>query len=217
MYSRISSSIWRFDKCIEAARRRRLSVSPSYVALCALLVSKARVVEHKRQESRRHPGYYRIRVRLRASARTIDLFHNSASGYRAQYYTSRSNGERANAHAVKELSRLALASLTRVSKRTCPVEWVHESLIAGGSKVWIHQGVWLRRAARADRHLLVDKWEREQASPDAARRKKAFWSALTPSRETDIEIIGGFVSLSATHLGVHKPRRSIELHQLGFT
>ena len=134
-----------------------------------------------------------------------------------QFYASTGAGDRANAHAVKVLSKIALSALTKAHKRTCPIDWVRKSLGAPGNKIWIHQGSWLRRARRADRHLLVVRWEKQCVSTDKKRREKAFWSALTPSGETDVEIMGGFITLSGTALGEHKPARSLDLHGLGFT
>jgi hypothetical protein len=58
------------------------------------------------------------------------------------------------------------------------------------AKLWIHQGRWLRANARKDRNLYVKRWHAAQTSRSKKRNKKARWSALTPLRETVLELKG---------------------------
>jgi hypothetical protein len=217
MYTRVAPRLWHLSPNIPSRRRRRLLFGPTFEQICERLVQEARVVKHGREESRIRPGFFRLWVRVRVHPHALDLFHNSSSGYRAQYYQSRSLGERANAFALRKLSVIILCFLATAAKRTCACQWVGKSLRAPGRKVWIHQGLWLRYARCRDRLLTVDRWERERTSPQRDRAKKAYWSGLVPDRETDIEVFGGFVSLSGRIMGQHKECRAWDLNKLGFT
>jgi hypothetical protein len=156
-------------------------------------------------------------VTLSANPSTIDLFHNAPGGYRAQYYRSIGNGDRANAYAVRQLMPLIRRLLVGQGKRTCPWGWVEKSLQDSDAKVWIHQGRWWRHAKREDRHLAVARWVAEQSSRQRERRRKAGWAALAAHSETRIDVKGGFIMLSGVPLGGLKPNRARDVHELGFT
>jgi hypothetical protein len=40
---------------------------------------------------------------------------------------------------------------------------------------------------------------------------------LTPSDETVLELKGGFLAVSGASLGTFKPKRALDIHELGFT
>lgn len=217
MYARIGPRTWSLSHLISEGRRDRLLDSLPFTRICKQLVDEARLVDHGREQSCAQPGFYRVWIRMRFHTHAVDLFHNSASGYRAQYYHDPLLGERANTYAVEQLSYVAIAALSDSHKRTCAPEWVPASLEAPGRKVWIHQGLWLRHSSARDRLLRVERWERERIASFGKRAKKAFWSGLVPEEETDIKVLGGFLTMSRRALGEHKRDRAIELHEVGFT
>jgi hypothetical protein len=119
--------------------------------------------------------------------------------------------------AVTRLVPLVLDRLDGRLKRTCPAEWFEKSLLDPDAKVWIHQGLWWRHAKVGDHHLRVTRWFEQESSPDPDRRAKARWAALTPDKETRIDVKGAFLSLSGVPLGSLKPDRALNINQLGFT
>ena len=163
------------------------------------------------------PGFFRILIRLKATRRTVALFHSGASGYRAQYYNSAELGDHANRYLLDRLTPLVLRLLSRQPKRTCAAAWVARSLGDPDAKAWVHQGPWLRYATSADRHLLVSRWTREQRSSNKTRRRKALYSGLIPQGESGIDLKGGFLTLLGHPLGTLKPDRARDIHELGFT
>ena len=74
---------------------------------------------------------------LKVDRSTVDLFHNSWSGYRAQYYRGVRIGERANDYALKKLTPRIKELLAGHEERTCPGWWVGREIIArpGGESV----------------------------------------------------------------------------------
>ncbi|MHB1218536.1 MAG: hypothetical protein ACYC1L_10110, partial [Alphaproteobacteria bacterium] len=161
----------------------------------------------------------RIVVLLCASKRTIDLLHNGAGGYRAQFYSGVSCGERANRYIIRKLKSKIGTLCLEANIRTCPSSFVSASLEDEDTKVWIHQGVWLRAKSHTDRNLLVPRWKKNARLLKPCRTKLAVWATLTPANETRIEIKGGSVdkeSLESVGLRL-KPNRSRELSAVGFT
>jgi hypothetical protein len=62
-------------------------------------------------------------------------------------------------------------------------QWIERSLFGSDSKVWIHQGQWLRQSRHRDRLLMVERWMRELDTNDKKRRKLARWAILVPQQE----------------------------------
>jgi hypothetical protein len=164
-----------------------------------------------------YPKYFRACISLKSDRAAVDLFHNGPAGYRAQYYKSESNGDRANRYLLDHLLARVIQLVTAQHKRTCPPNWVKKSLEDGDAKVWIHQGPWIRHSRAVDRYLVVTRWVKAQQSTDKKRRKKARYAGLIPRSEDKIDLKGGFLTLSGKPLGTLKPGRARDLHQLGFT
>src|SRR5688572_33286648 len=102
-FQRISSREWILGPYISSERRRQLLRGPTFHNIVRRICKTVRIVAHKRRNIDYHRSYYRAEVTLRLNAATVDLFHNSATGYRAQYYKAVRNGELANEYAVHKL------------------------------------------------------------------------------------------------------------------
>lgn len=216
-FARISSREWRLDGSVEKDERAELLRGITFTQIVGRITEEAMLISHARERACSKPQFFRAVVTLAMNASTVALFHNSPSGYRAQYYCSMKNGERANQYALKRLIPRIQQMLLGNEKRTCPWWWVEKSLLDPEAKLWIHQGRWFRYATRDDRKLFVARWVHQQASRDRRRRRKAIWATLTPSNETRIDIKGGFLTLDGTRLGRLKPTRAKDIHELGFT
>ena len=176
------------------------------------------IVAHKRGTIEDHRGYYRAEVTLKLNAATVDLFHNSATGYRAQYYKGVRNGELANKYAVHRLIPVIVGLLNGKEKRTCPIWWLKKSLLHPETKLWIYQGRWLRIAKLCDQNLLVKRWLSNGCPQNTAEKKKRVWGTLTPKGETRINLKGGGVTITGSLLTKRlKPERGKEIHELGYT
>jgi len=207
----VSPSTWQLagDMC-------QLS-SPGYERIIHRVASEVDLAAHRRERAKRKANCFRAYVRLKCRPETISLFHNSRSGYRAQYYSSVAGGEQANRFALAVLVPRVGQLLRGKEKRGCSWPWMEKSLLGPTAKIWIHQGAWLRANARRERRLFVKRWIKAQADRDKERRKKARSAMLTPSSEVYLELKGGFISLSGISVGSLKESRSRDLHELGFT
>jgi hypothetical protein len=216
-FARVSEDEWLLDDGIDNDQKMRLLRGTTFERIVDRIVEEGTVASHKREKAKSKPNFFRIVLTLEVDALTVDLFHNSVSGYRAQYYKNSRNGERANEFALRKLAPRIKELLGGQEKRTCPWWWVEKSLLDPAAKMWIHQGLWLRY--RSHRHLLVARWtqKQKQTSLDKDRQKKANWASLTPHEETRIDLKGGFLTLDGVPLGELKETRSQDINELGFT
>ena len=143
-FVRVPSRDWCLDQAISGRRRQQLLRGRTFTNIVKDIAKHATILMHKRTRIKRHPEYYRADITLQLKANIVDLFHNSASGYRAQYYYSTKIGEVANRYALTQLRVRVINLLSKSQKRTCPLWWVEKSLQLSEAKAWIHQGIWLR-------------------------------------------------------------------------
>jgi hypothetical protein len=181
------------------------------------LAREAKVGRIKRQRMQAGVNCYRSVVVLYAKRKLVDQFFNSASGYRAQYFVRPSLGIEANQSAVRALLASVLRALER-DGRWAERVFVEISLLHPQAKVWIHQGLWLRRARRQDHVLLVRSWQAQLTAEEPRRRKLARWGALAPADETRLCLKGGFLRDGQIVNSAKTPSaRAQELHEVGFT
>src|SRR5262245_4540195 len=131
MFSKHPPDVWQLS--CESPRTARL-LSTSFEEIVDRIVRELSVSE-KRDE------YGRKVLTLSLPANLVDLFHNGAGGYRAQYYESVSQGETANRYILDRLSHLD-----------------RELLKSPTAKIWIYKGQWLRHWRHAMRNLRVERW-----------------------------------------------------------
>jgi len=213
-FVRVAANEWHLCLPIHGRRRRRLLYGPSFRSIVRRIARLGRVVNLKHAALRKARGYYRVDVTLALAARTVDLFHSSAAGYRAQYYRSVTIGEAANHYLIERLTPGILKYLQRVGLRSCPPWWVEKSLRGSEAKAWIHQGPWLRQARRSDRNLFVSRW----LAHGARDPKRQLWATLTPRGETRIDLKGAPLTRDGKYLRRHlKPNRSKDIRDLGYT
>jgi hypothetical protein len=191
-----------------SARRRLLLAGPSFKGIVCQIRDSASIASVRRERVRSHPSFYRPVIVLKLPPTLVDLFHNFAAGYRAQYYCGVRMGEWANTYAVRTVAVRVRQLVDRFGKRTCPSWWVARSLMNSEAKLWIHQGAWLRHAKRSDRLLRVQRWLCDTRP----------WAALTPHEESRLVVKGAPLTLRGTPLARSlKPSRAAEIHERGFT
>ena len=124
----------------------------------------ARVARVSKQCTRSQGGkgrYWRAEFTLavRKGCNLVDLLHNGKDGYRARYFRSCHEGDRANEFLMNLLRPKLMAAWRRWGRRRFEVEWLNKS-IGKGAKVWVHQGRWSRgkKRHRIRIQLSVDKW-----------------------------------------------------------
>lgn len=215
-FASINKNEWKLSDDTPNRYRELLHGAMSFEAIVRELCARIRIIEVHRNKAESAHGYSRAHVKVKVHRDACTMFHSGRSGYRAQYYDGISNGERANAFAVRSITKAILSQLS--DTRLMSVEWIEQSLLSRNSKVWVHQGQWLRYARRSDRLLIVERWHRQLASDDKKRRKLALWASLVPQQEDRIDIKGEFLTLDARPIDINpKQGRSKQLYELGFT
>ena len=170
----------------------------------------------RRNRLKKDPNFYRLLIEIKAPAKLVRAFHSSNFGYRAQYYIGKAEGEAANKYLIDRLNPLLMQKIKRMEKSTCEPTWAAQSLYSPNTKIWIHQGLWLRMKERKIRNLYIERWISHIKDKDQKIAKKALWSMLIPDEEK-LEIKGGFVSLDGVHGPDLKPERSEQINEYGFT
>lgn len=212
----IPADEWCLAAEMERPRRNALLEDIPFAQIVALIAQHAKLTSFKQETLDNRPAYQRVVIVLETEPKAVDLFHNSRCGYRAQYYRSVANGERANEYAVRTL--LPKVKELLAGKEMLPWAWVEKSLSDSEAKVWIHQGPWLRYRRISDRKICIQRWVSKLQSPERCDRKKALWGSLSASGEKRIDIKGGFVDSNGNPLGGSlKPSRGHQIHDFGFT
>lgn len=215
-FTLVSSAIWPFSHKIAKTRREELYAF-EFGQIVGMLVSGAQRSMVRGEFNNDPSGGYlrhslvRYRVRLLTDAKAVDLFHNGAGGYRAQYYSDPSIGELANQYVCRHLSELVISWGCSSAARS--------SLSAGSAKAWIAQGRWIRPPRKNLQNLFVERWMCDPRTADAHRRKLWKFSQLTPGEEDRVDLIGGWLRRSDfSSLSVdYKSGRSAQIHFRGFT
>lgn len=161
----------------------------------------------------------RIFAKIHTSSDNVDYFHNSSSGYRAQYLQSPECGEHANKFAVdffrRSIEKLEIVAPKRSKKWSLLAE---ASLSHCDAKIWIHQGLWLRYNQSPG--IRLDAWRKDSSVVYSTRENNLLrWGSLCPDHEEIIEIKGGYVfkdTLEQLDFNL-KPFRKDEIHRFGFT
>lgn len=219
-FASVTVDEWGLAADMEGRQRDLLLQDIPFVQILALLVEHVKGRSIRREPYREVqygcPAYHRVVLVLDAEPEAVALFHNSRCGYRAQYYHSVQNGERANEFAI----RMLIPKVKELLAGGERLKWalVEKSLSSSEAKVWIHQGLWLRYRPLSDRKILVQRWVSKLKSPLRCDRKKAMWGMLCASGENKIEIKGAFVDADGIQLSVSlKPFRGEQIHEFGFT
>jgi hypothetical protein len=215
-FATVPKAEWALSGDTPKQYRALLHAPRSFEALIRDLCAHVKVIDVCRDKAQSFPGYYRAEVTILVRRLPCTAFHSARFGYRAQYYASIRNGETANAFAVSSLVVAILSQLRNTNLMT--KAWIERSLLGRDSKVWIHQGQWLRFARRRDRLLMVQRWMRKLSSLDSEHRRLARWSTLVPRQEHALDIKGAFLTLAGKPLRcAAKPERGKQLHEIGFT
>ena len=217
MFEIISDTEWQLDERVVYPRRDRL-LTTSFEIIVERMSAEVKVNKYKRNHVKAHAGARRAVVEIRLSPEVMDLFHNGAGGYRAQFYLGVSHGEAANRYVIDSLLPSVRDAVVQRSKRGCPWGLVKASLCDPDAKAWIHQGLWIRSKKLIDRNLNVERWQHNGTTMSLRKQLLPIWALLTPECETRLQLMGGSVDSKFRSLNVQlKPDRSQELYDLGFT
>lgn len=220
----LSSDVWVVNRrFISGARRIRLLHPPEFTQIVSRLVKSAlpskTYTEPRLNLALSGDAQRRAIVRfdLSADREAFDLFFNSAAGVRAQCVHRVNVGEAALDHIRDKLRAKALDAATAWrSSRMASVD-VRTSLESPNAKVWVQQGLWVRRAKSEARHLLVAQWHAHVAREGKHERDLVRYGSKAPQSPAVIEYIGSWIRNGMPVEGKSSALRSLEIHCYGFT
>ena len=102
-FARVPRDEWILENRIVAERRQRLSQGVSIEEIVHCIAREASLTSYRPRQSDDYPDFCRVEIKLSMSPKTVDLFHNSRCGYRAQYYLGMKTGEQANRYVIRGL------------------------------------------------------------------------------------------------------------------
>lgn len=220
----LSPEIWMLGSSISEMARRELLLSPPPFDEIVAGLRDAVSIRSIRTEPHRckkwtGPPPRRVVVILEVlqQKHLVDLFHNSATGIRAQCLHSIELGDVALDHARDALRCRAIELAAERSTGPISMDVIRESLGLNSTKVWIHQGPWVRRARIDDRHLRIARWEAHETSDCRKIRNLVRYGSKAPERLDAIDLIGGWLPPSAGVAGKGPGARARQIHAYGFT
>ncbi len=215
---RAPSRLWKISIDVELERRNGLVSSPNFENILENIKKSVRKISLKREPCDDIPGYYRVVAVLECrNCEPIDQFHNSTTGYRAQYLSSPEDGDKANSFAVNILASLVQKRLKDRKPWHWDLAWAHASISDPSAKIWIHQGLWLRHAREVCQELIVDAWNRNRYTCNRYLKKKKRYGRILPGCENRIDFKGAWVSDNGEVISTLKPSRADSIHKHGFT
>ncbi len=213
----VPESDWHLCDRIGADRKRRLLNTP-FDQILSRTVAEAELDDYKPDPCKHAPNLRRALFEFRLPNEVVDLFHNGAGGYRAQYYIGVCEGENANRYTIDEMRGTLKKLLTMHHGPDCDWDFIEISLSDPWAKIWIHESAWFTDNKSDDRNLVVDRWKQNASKNTLWHRFEFSWAQLTPDNETGLDIKGGWIDESfASAPSANKLHRSQEIHDFGYT
>ena len=152
--------------------------------------------------------------KIRVCQTTSDLFFNSRSGYRAQYYESANNGKRHNRLLLDELIPALITRVPPSQNGDRGPEWVRYSLEQPSAKIWISEDE-IDLADSNNPWLALKRWNDEYYK-NSFNTKAFYGSHLHQNRY--LKIMGAFLDPSGKEwVPKEKQRRAEDIHDYGFS
>jgi hypothetical protein len=217
-------TIWALDVCIADHNRRKVLLSPpsfeeTVARLCDAVSVRAVRSEQMKSWEGCSPLPRRVSVILEVyeDCDLVDVFHNSAASVRAQCLYSVELGSIALDFARDRLRERSLRLIQMRRLGPNMRELLERSLPLPSTKVWIHQGHWVRHARTSDRQLRIAQWEAHEVTATGEEKKLLRYGSKAPDAPAAIDLIGGWVHPSGLTIGKAIARRPFEIHKYGFT
>jgi hypothetical protein len=217
----LPADVWVLSDSIAPERRAILSAPPPFVETVRALRKHAFIHSCKRARPNRSttPWPKRVVVVLAfpGGEHWVDVFHNSASGVRAQCLHSVELGCRAFDYARDVLRSRAIELLGDRSLTRALRDFAHTSLCNDSAKVWIHQGLWAHHARAGVHDLRIATWV-NCAPKNRCEAKLLRYGSKAPARPAQIDVLGGLYDESGAAMPGKPPHhRPDQVNRFGFT
>ena len=216
---------WRYTRHVDPVRQEQLQAATSFEELLGILreqLSTACRYEAGCDDELRSRGCRRAVFTahsLDPESNALDLFFNSPVGYRAQYYVSVIEGERANAVAIAALRPRLLDAARQADLGDLTLQLADASLSYKSAKIWINTDA--LQDVTIDGAIEAPTWQIEAdgrgSQPcDRARVASAAAGLLAPI-PAYLEIFGAWLDRNDQEYVMQKKQdRSIRLHKCGW-
>lgn len=192
-------------------RKERL-MGASFVQIVQRIESESLIGLPVMKKMTDHPGMRRVEIRLSLATDVVDLFHNGAGGFRAQFLRAPSDGIRANRFIFDILSK-RIVEEHGLKGTAEEVSLRHEH-----ARAWINEGAWLTDVPVTCRGLTVPFWENNASKIHMGLRFEADWARKVPDSETEIVLKGGCVDADGNAADIDvKPSWAYEVHTHGYS
>jgi hypothetical protein len=199
-------SVWKLSDRITTGRKARL-LETHFEEIVEMIGHKGQLVDLHWEDSCRQPECHRLEGKLWLPAIVVDLFHNGAGGYRAQYLEGPLIGEAANRLVLHSIA----SSLARDSELGLRL------LRSPHAKLWVHEGGWLDPSP-FNMNLKIDHWRKHaEKYTTLSLRFDPPYAGLTPDDETCLEVKGSWINKETDEIVEIKSGRSDDIHNFGFT
>jgi hypothetical protein len=161
-------------------------------------------------------GFERIIYCIKIGQPLFDLFFNSKAGYRAAFFQSPYDGQRANTAVIAMLTPALISSSATQAQR--PLVFIEESLSSSSAKVWLAEpengfcakcsGEW-EIPKDDDAEIFNGRWECDPHRNAVNGRKAPYF--------TKLRIFGAFLNARYDEVvPARKRHRASHLHQWGW-
>ena len=217
---------WVLDKSIANQARRRLLLSPPpFEDIVAGLRENVSIKTIRTEQKQSNdvsgppplPKRVVVVLEIFRQQHLVDLFHNSAAGIRAQCLHSTQLGTVALDYARDVLRCRAIELVAERRSGPISMDVIRKSLGLDSTKVWIHQGLWVRRARIDDRQLRIAAWEAHEYLVCKKIRDLVRYGSKAPERPAAIDLIGGWWHPRSNVAGKTPGLRALQIHTYGFT
>jgi hypothetical protein len=221
-FATLPPSVWVLADSIAPDRRKKLVEAPAFESIVDGLGKCARIHSCKRSRQNRSPTPWPKRavvvLAFPGGEHWVDLFHNATTGIRAQCLYDVELGSLALDYARDALRERALELLENHRMTASLRSFAALSLRDDSTKVWIHQGLWVRHARTDVRELLVSQWQ--CASPRAEGEAKLLrYGSKAPESPPQIDVLGGLFdeNLHGCESKKQAGDRPLQVSRFGFT
>jgi hypothetical protein len=207
-----SESEWSFKELGEE-RRLKLEKAPSYDQIVRMVRTalKHGILNGSTRGSNRLERDQRAIIRFPVERDLYDVFFNSRTGYRAQFWRSPKQGVSANAYLVANL----LAELCDMPEWPMRENWTltreiaMPSLVCTGAKVWVNEADYRVNFIQS-RRLIVPQWRQDTRN---------IWERCCAPLPDDcwLDLKGCFVEGREVRSSKDRSERANQIHETGWT
>lgn len=211
-------SHWQYSSAVDQARQNRLLAVSSFYDVVDQIEKELTILCYHTQHCDDAYGYARSVFCIRVPEEVFDIFFNSPSGYRANYFSSPSLGLQQNHFLIQRLF-LKLSLWAQQSVGGYSADFAQKSMLSISSKAWLAEcsmeicdackGEW---SASSDGNAEISNSRWEQSSQPNSRY------GIKAPLHTKIRLFGAFLNNRGDEfIPARKRDRDKQIHDTGWS